>query len=172
MKIDEAQVSKIVKAVMSAVKENGESHQKGVFESMTDALAAVDKAYKQYKKYTVAQREQMIANIRKLILQEAEVMAKLGVDETGMGNVRDKTIKHQLVANKTPGTEDLDPRVYTGDDGLTLIEMAPFGVIGSITPSTNPSETVLCNSIGMIAGGNAVVFNPHPHACKTAKLCS
>ena len=79
MKIDEAQVSKIVKAVMSAVKENGESHQKGVFESMTDALAAVDKAYKQYKKYTVAQREQMIANIRKLILQEAEVMAKLGV---------------------------------------------------------------------------------------------
>ncbi len=168
MKIDEAQVSKIVKAVMSAVKENGENHQKGVFESMTDALAAVDKAYKQYKKYTVAQREQMIANIRKLILQEAEVMAKLGVDETGMGNVRDKTIKHQLVANKTPGTEDLDPRVYTGDDGLTLIEMAPFGVIGSITPSTNPSETVLCNSIGMIAGGNAVVFNPHPHACKTA----
>ena len=168
MKIDEAQVSKIVKAVMSAVKENGESHQKGVFESMTDALAAVDKAYKQYKKYTVAQREQMIANIRKLILQEAEVMAKLGVDETGMGNVLDKTIKHQLVANKTPGTEDLDPRVYTGDDGLTLIEMAPFGVIGSITPSTNPSETVLCNSIGMIAGGNAVVFNPHPHACKTA----
>ena len=168
MKIDEAQVSKIVKAVMCAVKENGENHQKGVFESMTDALAAVDKAYKQYKKYTVAQREQMIANIRKLILQEAEVMAKLGVDETGMGNVRDKTIKHQLVANKTPGTEDLDPRVYTGDDGLTLIEMAPFGVIGSITPSTNPSETVLCNSIGMIAGGNAVVFNPHPHACKTA----
>ena len=46
--------------------------------------------------------------------------------------------------------------------------MAPYGVIGSITPSTNPSETVICNSIGMIAGGNAVVFNPHPNACKTA----
>lgn len=171
MKIDEAQVSEIVKAVMSAVKDKEDVNtaaQKGVFESMTDALAAVDKAYKQFRSYTVAQREQMIANIRKLTLSEAEVMAKLGVEETGMGNVKDKIIKHQLVANKTPGTEDLSPRVYTGDDGLTLIEMAPYGVIGSITPSTNPSETVLCNSMGMIAGGNAVVFNPHPHACKTA----
>lgn len=171
MKIDEAQVSEIVKAVMSAVKDKEDVNtaaQKGVFESMTDALAAVDKAYKQFRSYTVSQREQMIANIRKLTLSEAEVMAKLGVEETGMGNVKDKIIKHQLVANKTPGTEDLSPRVYTGDDGLTLIEMAPYGVIGSITPSTNPSETVLCNSMGMIAGGNAVVFNPHPHACKTA----
>ena len=100
--------------------------------------------------------------------QLKEVMAKLGVEETGMGRVSDKVIKHQLVANKTPGTEDLQPSVKTGDDGLTLIEMAPFGVIGSITPSTNPSETVICNSIGMIAGGNAVVFNPHPNAKKIA----
>ena len=95
-------------------------------------------------------------------------MARLGVEETGMGNVADKTIKHQLVANKTPGTEDLHPVALTGDQGLTLIEMAPYGIIGSITPSTNPSETVLCNSIGMLAAGNGVVFNPHPHAKKTA----
>ncbi|MCX6357105.1 MAG: aldehyde dehydrogenase, partial [Candidatus Aureabacteria bacterium] len=40
----------------------------------------------------------------------------------------------------------------------------PYGVIGSITPCTNPSETIICNGIGMIAGGNAVVFNPHPTA--------
>ena len=110
----------------------------------------------------------MIAKIREFTLQDAEVLAKMGVAETGMGNVADKTIKHQLVAEKTPGTEDLKPVVMTGDAGMTLIEMAPYGVIGSITPSTNPSETVICNSIGMIAGGNAVVFNPHPHAKETA----
>jgi len=46
--------------------------------------------------------------------------------------------------------------------------MAPFGVVGSITPSTNPSETVICNSIGMIAAGNGVVFNPHPGAIATS----
>ncbi len=56
---------------------------------------------------------------------------------------------------------------WSGDRGLTLVEMGPFGVIGAITPATNPSETVICNSIGMIAGGNTVVFNPHPNAKKT-----
>ncbi len=172
MKIDEASVAKIVEAVMESVKTgksaSSSNRLKGVFSSMTEALNAVEKAYSQFRAYTVEQREQMIANIRKLTLQEAENMAKLGVEETGMGNVADKIIKHQLVAKKTPGTEDLEPRAYSGDSGLTLVEMAPYGVIGSITPSTNPSETVLCNSMGMIAGGNAVVFNPHPNACKTA----
>ena len=110
----------------------------------------------------------MIKNIRRLTLEEAEIMAELGVKETGMGNVHDKIIKHQLVAEKTPGTEDIESKAWTGDRGLTLIEMAPYGIIGSITPSTNPSETVICNSMGMIAGGNAVVFNPHPNACKVA----
>ena len=46
--------------------------------------------------------------------------------------------------------------------------MGPFGVIGAITPCTNPSETVLCNTMGMLAGGNTVVFNPHPAAVKTS----
>lgn len=167
--IDEKLISQIVENVISNM--NGDTvsvGSKGVFDSMTDALAAVKKAYAQFRSYSVAQREKMISNIRRLTLEEAEVMAKMGVEETKMGRVADKIIKHQLVANKTPGTEDLKPQVITGDDGMTLIEMAPFGIIGSITPSTNPSETVLCNSMGMIAGGNAVVFNPHPHACKTA----
>ena len=48
------------------------------------------------------------------------------------------------------------------------MEMGPFGVIGAITPCTNPSETVLCNTMGMLAGGNTVVFNPHPAAIKTS----
>ncbi len=167
--LDEKTISQIVASVVNNM--GGavvSSSQKGVFDSMTDALSAVKLAYKQFRSYSVAQREKMIANIRKLTLEEAETMAKLGVEETGMGRVADKIIKHQLVANKTPGTEDLKPQVITGDEGLTLIEMAPYGIIGSITPSTNPSETVLCNSMGMIAGGNAVVFNPHPNACRTA----
>lgn len=173
MMLDEKQIGEIIKTVLANVVdekgiiEDARSY-KGVFDSMSDALEAVDKAYKQYRSYSIAQREQIISKIRELTLNEAEEMAKLGVRETGMGRVADKIIKHQLVANKTPGTEDLSPSVMTGDNGLTLIEMAPYGVIGSITPSTNPSETVICNSMGMLAGGNAVVFNPHPNACKTA----
>ena len=169
--IDEKYISQLVESVLKDVTAPTISNAKGqlgVFDKMEDALEAVKKAYKLYRSYSVAQREKMIANIRKLTLDEAETMARMGVEETGMGRFEDKIIKHQLVANKTPGTEDIKPSVMTGDDGLTLIEMAPFGVIGSITPSTNPSETVICNTMGMIAGGNAVVFNPHPNACKVA----
>lgn len=169
MVVDEKYISEIVANVVSSIANKPqEPKQKGVFDTMSEALAAVEVAYKQFRSYSVEQREKMISVIRRLTLEEAAKMAILGVEETGMGRVSDKIIKHQLVANKTPGTEDLKPAVMTGDDGLTLIEMAPFGVIGSITPSTNPSETVICNSIGMIAGGNAVVFNPHPNAKKTA----
>ncbi len=170
--ITESDISDIVLSVIKSMK-SGDSQAsatrlKGVFDSMSDALTAVDKAYKQYRSYTIEQREKMIQKIRELTLKEAENMAELGVRETGMGRVSDKIIKHQLVANKTPGTEDLRPTAFTGDCGMTLVEMAPYGVIGSITPSTNPSETVICNSIGMIAGGNGVVFNPHPNAKEIA----
>ncbi|WP_337398886.1 aldehyde dehydrogenase family protein [Congzhengia sp.] len=169
MELNENYINQIVQNVVKNLEKAAPQQRlKGVFDSMTDALEAVNKAYQFYRSYSIAQREKMIANIRKLTLEEAETLAKLGVEETGMGRIADKIIKHQLVANKTPGTEDLKPTALTGDDGLTLVEMAPFGVIGSITPSTNPSETVICNSIGMIAGGNGVVFNPHPNACRTA----
>lgn len=136
----------------------------GIYEDMNDAIAAAQEGYKAVRAMSVEQREAIITEIRRLTLAEAPIMAKLGVEETGMGRVDHKTAKHQLVANKTPGTEDIVSNAKTGDAGLTLIEMAPFGVVGSITPSTNPSETVICNSIGMIAAGNGVVFNPHPNA--------
>lgn len=169
MEISEKYIEQIVAKVLSDTKASApQKKQMGVFDTMSEALAAVEKAYTEYRKYTIEQREQMIAKIREFTYKEAENLAKLGVEETGMGRVSDKTIKHQVVAEKTPGTEDLDTRAYSGDAGLTLIEMAPFGIIGSITPSTNPSETVICNSIGMIAGGNAVVFNPHPNAKRTS----
>ena len=139
----------------------------GIYDNMEEALAAVKDSYKAIRAMTVEQRETIISEIRKLCYAEAEIMAKLGVEETGMGRVEHKLLKHQLVARKTPGTEDLHTAAMTGDGGLTLVEMAPFGIIGSITPSTNPSETAVCNIIGMLAGGNAVVFNPHPNAIKT-----
>src|SRR4029077_7050402 len=60
------------------------------------------------------------------------------------------------------------PIAYTGDNGLMITERAPYGVILAVTPTTNPTETILCNAIGMISGGNAVVFNVHPLAAKTS----
>ncbi|MBQ8295391.1 MAG: aldehyde dehydrogenase EutE [Clostridia bacterium] len=140
----------------------------GVYADMNDAIDAATAGYKAVRAMSLEEREKVIAVIRDLCRKEAPTMAQLGVAETKMGRVAHKTAKHILVADKTPGTADIVAQVKTGDYGLTLTEMAPFGVVGSITPSTNPSETVICNSIGMIAAGNGVVFNPHPNAIATS----
>ena len=140
----------------------------GIYETMEEAIAAAEAGYKAIRAMSVAERERLIASIRELTRAEAPILGALGVAETKMGRVEHKTAKHILVADKTPGTEDIVASVKTGDNGLTLTEMAPFGVVGSITPSTNPSETVICNCIGMIAAGNGVVFNPHPGAIATS----
>ena len=178
--ISEAQIEKIVEQVLRSLPDasapaaqwdaTGYGGRKfiGIFESMEAAIEATAAGYKALREMTVEQREKIITEIRRLTRAEAETMARLGVAETGMGRVEHKTAKHLLVADKTPGTEDIVSEARTGDHGLTLVEMAPFGLVGSITPSTNPSETVLCNSIGMVAAGNGVVFNPHPHAIATS----
>lgn len=140
----------------------------GVYADMNDAIDAATAGYKAIRAMSLDEREKVITAIRELCRKEAAVMAELGVAETKMGRVEHKTAKHILVADKTPGTSDIVAQAKTGDYGLTLTEMAPFGVVGSITPSTNPSETVICNSIGMIAAGNGVVFNPHPNAIATS----
>lgn len=167
--IDESMVQDIVAQVlakMQIAEAAGGKH--GVFTDMNEAIEATKKAQQKVRNMTMDQREKIISNIRKMTMEQAEIMARMGVEETGMGNVGHKILKHQLVAEKTPGTEDITTTAWSGDRGLTLIEMGPFGVIGAITPCTNPSETVLCNAMGMIAGGNTVVFNPHPAAIKTS----
>lgn len=140
----------------------------GVYADMNDAIDAATAGYKAVRAMSLEEREKVIFKIRDFCRKEAPIMAALGVAETKMGKVGHKTAKHILVADKTPGTADIVAQARTGDYGLTLTEMAPFGVVGSITPSTNPSETVICNSIGMIAAGNGVVFNPHPNAIATS----
>ena len=168
MPINENLVQEIVQEVMAKMQiADAPTGKHGIFKEMNDAVAAAKKAQVEVRNMSMDQREKIITCLRSKIRENAEVLARMGVDETGMGNVGDKILKHQLVADKTPGTEDITTTAWSGDRGLTLIEMGPFGVIGAITPCTNPSETVLCNTIGMLAAGNTVVFNPHPGAIKT-----
>lgn len=163
-------VAAISTKVSSPVSVNVSDGFDGVFKDMNDAIAAAKEAQRVVKTMTIENREKIIKKIREKTKENARQLAELGVAETGMGRVDHKILKHQLVAEKTPGTEDIKTVAWSGDKGLTLVEMGPFGVIGSITPSTNPSETIICNSIGMIAAGNTVVFNPHPSAIKVSTL--
>lgn len=140
-----------------------------MFDRAEDCVDAAIAAQKKLIAMTMADREKLIAAMRQAARDNAEHLARMAHEETGYGNVPDKIAKIMLVADKTPGTEDIVPRVFTGDHGMTLVEQAPFGVIGSITPSTNPPGTVVNNSISMIAAGNAVVYNPHPAATKSSQ---
>ena len=169
MALNENMVQDIVKEVLAKMQiSEAPVGKHGVFADMNEAIEAAKKSQQIIKRMSMDQREKILSIIRKKTHENAEILARMGVDETGMGNVGDKILKHHLVADKTPGTEDITTVAWSGDRGLTLIEMGPFGVIGAITPCTNPSETVICNSMGMIAGGNTVVFNPHPAAIKTS----
>lgn len=140
----------------------------GVFEQLDDAVAAADAAQKQLK--SVAMRTLVVEAIRRAGIEHGRELAEVAVAETGMGRVEDKLAKNLSQARHTPGVECLSPRVLSGDRGLTLIENAAWGVIASVTPSTNPAATVLNNSISMVAAGNSVVFAPHPAAKKVSQL--
>ncbi|WP_312794786.1 aldehyde dehydrogenase EutE [Tianweitania sp.] len=138
----------------------------GVFATMDEAVEAAAEAQRQYLFCTMQARKSFVDGIREVFVDEAflERISRMTVEHTGMGNVGDKIIKNRLAAQKTPGIEDLKTEAVSGDDGLTLVEYSAFGVIGAITPTTNPTETIICNSIGMLAAGNSAVFSPHPRA--------
>lgn len=143
-------------------------HADSLFQDVDSAVSAAAKAFQQLNEMPLSVRENMIAHMRRMMRENAQVLAHEAWTETGMGRYEDKIEKNLLNANKVPGTEMLRPISWTGDDGLTLVEYAPYGVIGSIIPSTNPTATVISNAIGMVAAGNAIVFNAHPGA----KSCS
>lgn len=168
MSLTEKQIEEIVKEVTRkfSMEYTGVSRGLGWFDDMDEAIKAAKHAFGQLSMMSLELRGKLIAAMRKAAIDNAKYLALLAHEETGYGRVEDKTAKNILAAEKTPGIEDLEPRAFTGDNGLTLIEQAPYGVIGSITPSTNPPSTVINNSISMVAAGNSVVFNAHPAAKK------
>jgi propionaldehyde dehydrogenase len=171
----ENQIEKLVEEVVRRVQ--AESHKlpvetpvtpisdyQGVYGTIDQAVQSAEKAYQAYRAVSLEGRKHFIAAMRKTAGEQAENLAAQAVAETGLGRVEAKIQKNLLAANKTPGVEDITPKAYTGDHGLTLVENAPFGVVGAITPTTNPAATIINNSISILAAGNAVVFNPHPAA--------
>ncbi len=143
----------------------------GVYADADEAARAARRGFEANERTPVATRIRMVENMRRAVLANNEALSRFAVEETGLGRYEDKLAKNRLVAEKTPGPEILRPVAYTGDDGLMLTERAPYGVLLAVTPTTNPTETILCNAIGMVAGGNAVVFNVHPSAAQVCNWC-
>jgi propionaldehyde dehydrogenase len=117
--------------------------------------------------FNIAARTRILDGLRSDLEVRAEELSRLALEETGMGRLDDKIVKKQLAIRKTPGPEYFTTKAVSGDNGLMLEELGPFGVIASITPSTNPIASVINNTICMLAGGNSVVFAPHPGAVRS-----
>ncbi|ELR67742.1 Acetaldehyde dehydrogenase, ethanolamine utilization cluster [Photobacterium marinum] len=172
--MDQQQIEEIVRRVVmqlngsaagtASVSEQGDY---GIYPSLDGAVAAAKEAQRGIR--TIALRDDIILAIRRMAKKHARELSEMAVEETGFGRVEDKIAKHLLIAHRTPGTEILAPQAVSGDAGMSLMENAPWGVIASVTPSTNPSCTVINNAISMIAAGNAVVFAPHPAAKKVSQ---
>lgn len=169
MSLTEQDIRAIIEDTLKNIKTEQKSmtHQ-WLCDTVRQAVEAAKAAQKELMTCSLAKRAQLIDAMRQASRDNARYLAELAYTETGYGKVAHKVLKNLLATDKTPGIEDLQADAVSGDFGLTLMENAPFGVIGAITPSTNPTSTVINNCISMIAAGNAVVFNPHPAAKKAS----
>ncbi|MGD9088650.1 MAG: aldehyde dehydrogenase, partial [Desulfobacterales bacterium] len=179
MKLDERGIEQIVETVIKRLQKEGvefsapdrspessSTPSDGVFHEIEDAIEAAADAQKQLLSLPLKAREQIIQAIRDVGNANAETYGRMEFEETGLGKSQDNVKKNQA-ACLVLGMEDLQPEVFSGDKGVTIIERTPVGVIASVNPVTNGAPTILFNAIMMLAGGNTVVNNPHP---KTRKV--
>jgi aldehyde dehydrogenase len=142
----------------------------GVFQDVDGAVAAAKAAQVQLMSQTIEDRGKAIQCIRDIVINQADELGRIELDETQIGRLDHKVEKLLVAGNKTPGIEMLRSDVDSGDNGLTVTEYAPWGVIGVITPVTHSVPTIAANAINMIAAGNSMVINPHPGGAKCAAV--
>ena len=178
--IDEKLVAKVVGEVLARLKTappksagsapaSGPSGF-GVYEDMNAAVEAAQRSFEKLREGGMTARKKAIAVIRKLCVQKAKEWGEIEFNETKIGRLDHKIEKIDICGDLVPGLEMLDRTAFSGDSGLTVIDYAPWGVIGAITPSTHSVPTLTGNAINMIAAGNAVAFNTHPAAAKCAAI--
>ena len=168
MNVTEEQIRSIVENTVRKLAGAGTASGQWLCDTAEEAVASAKAAQIELMKLSLEQRGKLIDAMRAAGRENARRLAELANSETGYGKAEDKVKKNLLAVEKTPGIEDLTTSAVSGDFGLTLVESAPYGVIGSITPSTNPPSSIINNAISMVAAGNAVVFNPHPAAKKVS----
>ena len=173
--IDPRLVSRVVSEVLARLQAQGAAgpaaeSRYGVYESMNDAADAAHRSFLKLSEGGVAARKKAIAVIRRMCVAKAEEWGTIEFNETKIGRLDHKIEKLKICGDLVPGVEMLDRTAFSGDSGLTIIDCAPWGVIGAVTPSTHSVPTLTGNAINMIAAGNAVVFNTHPGAAHCAAV--
>lgn len=174
MQINEELIRSVVSQVLAEVSRGAHAAPKsfagrnGVFTCPDEAVAAARQAFEQLSERGREERKRVIDHIRRISIEQSVELGTMEMNETKIGRLSHKIEKLLTLGQKTPGVEFLRSEVYSGDHGLAVIEHAPFGVIGAITPVTHSLPTITGNAVSMIAAGNALVVNPHPSGKKVA----
>ena len=166
---DQPDINSIVRQVIAQLRSaggpvSGQGHagRNGIFATVDEAVSAATDAFAQLEQLGMDGRKRAIGHIRRIAIEDAEELGRMEYEETGIGRLVHKIEKLQVLGDRVPGVEFMSSEVFSGDHGLAVIEHAPFGVIGAITPVTHSLPTIACNAINMLASGNTVVVNPHP----------
>lgn len=177
--LDEKQIQEVVARVLQEVRGGGtvasssapaspwkpsSNGRDGLFDNLDEAIAASRQAFEKFRKIPLHERGRIIEEVRRALYPHARALAELAIQDTRIGRLEDKVSKNRLALDKSFGVEDLETYCVSGGYGTMLEEPVPYGVIGSITPVTNPTSTILNHMIIMPSGGNTVVFNFHPSA--------
>lgn len=175
LQLNESVIRDVVQQVLAEVGQlppvssaNGHHGRHGVFTDVDEAVAAASHAFDQLSRRTIEDRKRIIDHIRRISIEQCVELGTMEMEETKIGRLDHKIEKLRTLGERTPGVEFLKSDVYSGDHGLAVIERAPYGVIGAITPVTHSLPTITGNAVSMIASGNALVVNPHPSGKKVA----
>ena len=127
------------------------------------------KAQAEFEKMSQEQVDKAVQTIGRVVYENAQYLAEIAVEETGMGNVEDKYAKNRqkagivwnnLKGKKSRGILDTDETT-----GVTRVAK-PMGVVAAITPCTNPIVTPMSNSMFALKCGNAIIITPHHKSVK------
>mgnify|MGYP000585945862 CR=1 FL=1 len=181
MQVSEELIRNLVTQVLQEVRSgslptatassNGASLNQGRYGQFTcadKAVAAAKQAFEELRRRPMDDRKKAIDHIRRISIDQAVELGTMEMNETKIGRLDHKIAKLETLGRRAPGTEFLTTQAYSGDRGLAVIEHAPFGVIGAITPVTHSLPTITGNAVSMLAGGNTLVVNPHPSGKKVA----
>ncbi|MBX3421478.1 MAG: aldehyde dehydrogenase EutE [Pirellulaceae bacterium] len=182
MQITEDLIRSVVTQVLTEVRGQGQAQRPspvatggsagaeryGLFTCADRAAAAARRAFEQLRCRPMQDRKKAIDHIRRISISQSVELGTMEMNETKIGRLKHKIDKLETLGRRSPGTEFLSTQAYSGDRGLAVIEHAPFGVIGAITPVTHSLPTITGNAVSMIAAGNALVVNPHPSGRKVA----
>ncbi|MDK2799557.1 MAG: hypothetical protein PWQ70_1176 [Clostridiales bacterium] len=126
-------------------------------------------AQKEFEKFSSEKIDAIVEKVAKAAMKEAEVLAKMAVEETGFGKWKDKFIKNKIASEKLyEYIKDMKTLgIIHEDKEKKIVEIGtPVGVITALIPSTNPTSTVIYKTLIALKSGNAVIFSPHPSAMK------